>query len=100
MKHENGESIQDDKDCGFKLLTNLSVPVYGCFIHLLFECDVYDKHQLAQSLRFIAKHSKTKNVEQIAEESIRQKYYKHEQRTKEKVKEIIIRMLNKLNNDF
>lgn len=100
IKHESIGNVQDDKDCDFKLPTNLSVPVYGCFIHLLFECDIYDKHQLAQSLRFIAKHSKTKNVEQIAEESIRQKYYKHEQRTKEKVKEIVIRMLNKLNGDF
>lgn len=100
LKHENVEKNSDEKDCDFKFLTNLSVPVYGCFLHLLFECEIYDKHQLAQSLRFFAKHSRTKNVNEIAEESIRQRYYKNEQSTKDKVKALVIKMLNKLNDDF
>jgi hypothetical protein len=100
MKNDTDGRTPEEKDCSFKLPTNLSVPVYGCLIHLLFECEVYDKQQLAQSLRFLAKHTKTKNVNEIAEESIRQKYYKHEQSTKEKVKAIVIKMLNKLNNNF
>lgn len=100
FKHESNEKTSNEKDSDFKLFTNLSVPVYGGFLHLLFECEIYDKHQLAQSLRFFAKHSRTKNVNEIAEESIRQKYYKNEQSTKDKVKALVIKMLNKLNDDF
>jgi hypothetical protein len=100
LKHESIEKTTEGKDGDFKLFTNLSVPVYGGFLHLLFECEIYDKHQLAQSLRFFARHSRTKNVNEIAEESIRQRYYKNEQSTKDKVKALVIKMLNKLNDDF
>ena len=100
IKNDKDGKVTEGQDSGFKLPTNLSVPVYGCLIHLMFECEIYDKQQLAQSLRFLAKHTKTKNVNEIAEESIRQKYYKHEQSTKDKVKALVIKMLNKLNDDF
>lgn len=100
LRHESSEKGTEGDDCDFKLFTNLSVPVYGGFLHLLFECEIYDKHQLAQSLRFLAKHSRTKNVNEIAEESFRQRYYKNEQSTKDKVKALVIKMLNKLNDDF
>ncbi|NJO91807.1 MAG: hypothetical protein HC831_24675 [Chloroflexia bacterium] len=100
MKNETVGKTSEEQDCSFKLPTNLSVPVYGCLIHLMFECEIYDRQQLAQSLRFLAKHTKTKNVNEIAEESIRQKFYKHEQSTKDKVKALVIKMLNKLNDGF
>lgn len=100
IKKANEGKDTEGQESSFKLPTNLSVPVYGCLIHLMFECEIYDKQQLAQSLRFLAKHTKTKNVTEIAEESIRQKYYKHEQSTKDKVKALVIKMLNKLNDDF
>ncbi len=100
IKKEFLEIRNEEKYGSFKLTTNLSVPVYGLLLHLLFECDVYERHQLAQSLRFFANHTKTKNVNEIAEESLRQKYYKHEQSVKDKVKALIIKMLKKLNEDF
>jgi hypothetical protein len=77
-----------------KLKVNLSVNQLAYFIRLQVEAHILPKKDLSQLFRFLSQHVQTKQAENITSESIRTKYYNVELGTKEKLKELLIAMLN------
>jgi hypothetical protein len=83
----------------FKIKTNHSVSTIALFFRLCVETNLIENSNHKELLTFLANHISTKNTENISPESFRTKYYAMDEASNEALKEIIIKLLNKLQND-
>jgi hypothetical protein len=81
----------------FKIVTSLSVYQLGYLIHLFVKVGVIMNDKVSHVMRFFARHSRSKKQNNIASKSLLRKMYKPEDSTRERVKTIIIDVLNEIN---
>jgi hypothetical protein len=82
---------------GFKIETDLSVSQIACVVRILMECDIFRNDNVREILNFLAEHIRSKKQENISAESLRLKYYNIEESTREQVRKILFRLLEKSN---
>lgn len=93
------EQALDGSAHTFKIPTDMSVPQLAYFLRVLFEVKVINRIKELELLKYFAKHTKTKGTENISPESLRIKYFAIDEKTKDEVKSIIIKMLNFIQNN-
>lgn len=88
-------SIPGIANTGFKIETDLSVSQIACVVRLLMECDIFRNDNVRGLLYFLADHIRSKKQENISAESLRLKYYNIEESTREQVRKVLFRLLEK-----
>lgn len=91
----NSQVQQNQIDSNFKLITELSVPQYAFLLRTLVETGLYkNKNDDAKLTKLFALNTKTKGTLVISPKSLRQHFYKDDNKTREVVKTAIIKILN------
>jgi hypothetical protein len=85
---------------GRRIMVNLSVAQLGLFLRLLVEKGVLAKEHIGELFAFFAKHFYTPNTDFISPESLQKKSSVVEHATAQKLKAILISMLNWLNTNY
>ncbi|MDR6943692.1 hypothetical protein [Mucilaginibacter pocheonensis] len=96
------QSISDEhyQPRGKRMLVNLSVAQLGLFLRLLVEKGVLAKEHIGELFAFFAKNFYTPNTDFISPESLQKKSSVVEHATAQKLKAILISMLNWLNTNY
>lgn len=85
---------------GKRVLVNLSVAQFGLFLRLLVEKGILAKEHIGELFSFFAGHFYTPNTDFISAESLQKKSSVVEHATAQKLKAILISMLNWLNTNY
>jgi hypothetical protein len=80
-----------------KILTNLSVPQIAYLLKIFVETEILNSQNDSELIKNIAAITRTKKAVNISSESLRVKYYSVEEKVKDEVKDIIIKLLNHIN---
>lgn len=94
------ESSRSVNPLSHKLRTPLSVNQLAYFCKVLHDLKVIQSNNQTDVFKFIAENFETPNSKDISMQSLRSKYYIPDAKTKEAVKEIVIKMLNSINSDI
>lgn len=81
-----------------KLHTHLSVAQLACVLKIYMETNAIKNESVSEVIRSFAKLVRTDNSRNISEESLRTKFYNVEQATCDRVKELLRRQLDYLDN--
>jgi hypothetical protein len=82
-------------DENFKLVTDLSVPQYAFLLRTFVETGLFkNKDQDKPLTKLFAQNTQTKGAETISPKSLRQHFYKDDIKTREVVKNVVIKILN------
>jgi hypothetical protein len=101
IKKESGRYFpREPEDSEKKLGLSLSVTQLSLFIRLLYEEGFFTLKNITAILRFTAKHFTTKRQEHISAVNMGRTYYGTDQFTAAAVKDLLIRMLARLNRIF
>jgi len=96
-KQQNDKGDDDTPD---KLELKLTVVQLALLIRLLYEEDVFAMKNIAALLRFFAAHFMSKRQERISYGSMKKLYYTGDQFTGSAVRELLLKMVAKINNMF
>jgi hypothetical protein len=83
-------------DHNFKIITDMSVSQIACLTHLLVVSGVINNPNQRELIEFVASHTQSKRRESITFDSLRSKYYNISESTRQDIKELVIKLLNKL----
>ena len=101
IKKESGRYFpREPADSEKKLGLSLSVTQLSLFIRLLYEEGFFTLKNITAILRFTAKHFTTKRQEHISAVNMGRTYYGADQFTAAAVKDLLLRMLARLNRMF
>lgn len=91
----NNQLSINPTDGDFKLVTELSVPQYAFLLRTFVETGLFkNKKQDKPLTQLFATITQTKGAESISPKSLRQHFYKDDYRTREVVKNAVIKILN------
>lgn len=82
-----------------RLETNFSVAELSCFFNLLYKCSLVNPQSKAGLMRFVAHNFKTLRTDNISDVSLLRKTIGIETATKTRVKNKLVKMLNKLREE-
>ncbi|MDD4190746.1 MAG: hypothetical protein PHI28_05430 [Mangrovibacterium sp.] len=84
--------------CPEKMEVNLSVAQMACLLWLFKECGVTGNSGIYKLFNFVTEHFRSKKQENISAESFKGKYYNIEESTRKEVRQVIMRMLEKVSS--
>ena len=98
-KKQQSELNNSNHDQGYsqaksKIHTTLAVSQLSFALKLLIECGVIVNSNYTELLKIVAQNFKTDRIENISEDSLRNKYYNVEKGTADKMKDLVINLLN------
>ena len=100
IKNENYQVDQLKIDQPQKIELKLTVAQLTLLIRLLYEEDVFAMKNIAALLRFFSDHFMSKKQEHISHGSMNKLYYSGDQFTGYAVREILLKMIDKINKMF
>ncbi|MGV8093214.1 MAG: hypothetical protein AB2L24_15250 [Mangrovibacterium sp.] len=81
-----------------KLKINLSVPQIACLMRILDDCGIIQHSSPRELSGFTAEHFRSKKQENISSESLRVKYYNVEESARERIRQLVVRLLEKVSS--
>jgi hypothetical protein len=94
------QNVKSDDDTPDKMELKLTVAQLALLIRLLYEEDVFAMKNIAALLRFFAAHFMSKKQERISYGSMNKLYYTGDQFTGSAVRELLLKMIAKINKMF
>lgn len=88
--------FSDDETSYEKIKTKLTVSQLSYLFRVLIDLEVFKQRTKSDVLKFISDNFQTSNAEEISLNSLRSKYYTVDDSTRDAVKDVLIRMLKKI----
>lgn len=88
--------FSDDEISYEKIKTKLTVSQLSYLFRVLIDLEVFKQRTKSDVLKFISDNFQTSNAEEISLNSLRSKYYTVDDSTRDAVKDVLIRMLKKI----